>query len=54
MADPVRVNMHEARTHVSRLVEWGRIRIARADDLTLVTADRRLTDYDVPVLLARQ
>lgn len=27
---------------------------ARADDLTLVTADRRLTDYDVPVLLAGQ
>lgn len=27
---------------------------AKADDLTLVTADRRLTDYDVPVLLARQ
>jgi PIN domain nuclease of toxin-antitoxin system len=27
---------------------------ARADELTLVTADRRLVDYDVPVLLARQ
>jgi PIN domain nuclease of toxin-antitoxin system len=27
---------------------------ARADELTLVTADRRLTDYGVPVLLARQ
>lgn len=27
---------------------------AKADDLTLVTADRRLTDYDLPVLLARQ
>jgi PIN domain nuclease of toxin-antitoxin system len=27
---------------------------AKADELTLVTADRRLTDYDVPVLLARQ
>lgn len=27
---------------------------AKSDDLTLLTADRRLTDYDVPVLLARQ
>ena len=27
---------------------------AKTDDLTLVTADRRLTEYDVPVLLARQ
>jgi PIN domain nuclease of toxin-antitoxin system len=27
---------------------------ARAEELTLVTADRRLVDYDVPVLLARQ
>jgi PIN domain nuclease of toxin-antitoxin system len=27
---------------------------ARIDELTLVTADRRLPDYGVPVLLARQ
>jgi PIN domain nuclease of toxin-antitoxin system len=27
---------------------------ARADDLTLVTADRRLSEYGVPVLFARQ
>jgi PIN domain nuclease of toxin-antitoxin system len=27
---------------------------AGADELTLVTADRRLTDYGVAVLLARQ
>jgi PIN domain nuclease of toxin-antitoxin system len=27
---------------------------ARIDELTLVTADRRLPDYWVPVLLARQ
>lgn len=27
---------------------------ASADDLTLVTADRRLTDYGIPLLYARQ
>lgn len=42
------VNIHEAKTHLSRILE--RVVIARNEGLTCVTSDRAFASYEVATL----